>query len=208
MSKIGQRLIFEKDYQQDLKCRYLVGLMKIWRREDDVDFINKLMSNIAVFIPICGGKYILTIDKPSIQKEFFFGYSDIGQGPSFEENQKTMDNVKANLVEYFKRRNLENIDSKIATFENILNGASDRKLIHGLKYNSSPIDSPIHGFGIEDPHSGAVMFAWESYFEEADIKNLIYGYKFYRELVEKKLDSYLKTYGTKKIIVRSYWIDR
>ena len=119
-----------------------------------------------------------------------------------------MDNVRANLVEYFKRRNLENIDSRIATYENILNGASDKKLLHGLKYNNSPTDSPIHGFGIEDPHSGAVMFAWERYFEEADIKNLIYGYKFYRELVEKKLDSYLKTYGTKKIIVRSYWIDR
>lgn len=208
MNKIKNRLIFEKEYQDKLKIRYSNGLIPIWK--GDHKMIDYCMRTILYLVPICGGKFIIPIEKTNIEKDFVFGESDLGQGPSPEENQKIMDSVRKNLPEYFKNRNLRTWNSIIASIEEILDGVTPyMKPQYYLHYISSPADSPIYGFCLYNELRGEKVVTGETFdMTTEDLKIVLEGYKMGRAAMEKKIDSYLKKYGTKKLHVSSYWIDR
>jgi len=88
MYQISRNYIFDKEYQDRLKRKYEAGLREAW--SNDERMVKYDMSKIAYLVPICDGKYIISLSKPTLEKEFHFGYSDMGQGLSYEENNERM----------------------------------------------------------------------------------------------------------------------
>lgn len=200
--------LFKKNYQNELKVRYEEGLHDVWKK--DSKMIAWEMKQIAYLIPICGGKFIIELSKPKIENEFWFGESDMGQGLSHEENAKRMTRVNSNIIDYFIEKNLEDIEDTITKLHNIIDGKSlNLKPKHYIYYYSCPKDSPIHGFTIENTNyawSGVNGETWDV--EKKDLKNILDAYILLKQDFEKRLETYIKKYGTSKMHVRSYWIDR
>lgn len=195
--------VFDKANQKILAERYREGLIPVWKGDEHM--INWCVKHVALFVPICNGKYILSIDKCGIEKDFCFGYSSCGQGPTFEENNKNMENVRANLIKYFLDKNLAPINNMIESLEDILNDKSCTRIMHHVHYYSAPDDSPVHDFGLyryyDIPTDGSIPM------EKEDIQILLDGYKIFKQMFEKKLETYVKKYDLRKVRVRSYWID-
>lgn len=200
--------VFSKEYQNMLKLQWENALKEIYG--NDPKMIKWCMSNISYLVPICGGKYIVELSKPNITSEFWFGESDMGQGPSHEENNKIMNNVRMSIEDYFKEENLSGIDNDMSKIKDIIAGKSNLTINHYLNYYRSNKDSVIHTFNFYNPYScyaadckptGSVEM------EKKDMKLLLEAYKLHRERFETRLDAYLKKYRN-KLHIRSYWIDR
>ena len=205
MSKISEKLIFEKPYQDKLKVKYNKALEEAWKGDERM--VKYDMNQIAYLVPICNGNYIIKISKVKLDKDFYFGYSDIGQGLSFEENTKRMDEFKKNIEQNFKEKNLSTIDSMIKQLEEIICGHSSIKAMHFVQYYNCPENSILHDFGFDDPWRGRSFTGKGFDLDLRDLKLILEGYKLLREYTIKKINGYLKRYGTNKIYVSSYWID-
>ena len=99
-----------KKFQQELKERYAVAMKAVWGNSQKM--IDYCVKQAAVFIPVANNG-IAVIDKPHIETDFYFGYSDCGQGLSYEENNERVNHVSDNLAEYFVNYNLRDINEKI-----------------------------------------------------------------------------------------------
>lgn len=205
MYQISRNYIFDKEYQDKLKRKYEIGLREAWNNSEKM--VKYDMSRIAYLVPICDGKYIISLSKPILEKEFHFGYSDMGQGLSYEENNERMKNVRQNLAEHFKKENLSSVNNEIEMVEKIIEGKTWQKAYHFVTYYSAPEDSIIHQIGYDTQYGRT--FNGKSYdFDIRDLKLFLIGLKYLKEYTEKKIDTYLKKYGTSKLHVSSYWIDR
>ena len=198
--------IFSKEYQNELKSKWEKGITAVWGEGSSM--IPWEMKQITYIVPICGGKYMIELTKPQIITDFYFGYSDMGQGPSYDENNKNMNTVRFMIEDYFKEQNLGDIDRMIKHLQEIISGKSSLKAHHYVHYYHSPEDTPIHGLNLWDPWhgSGVSTESWE--LDINDVKLILEAYKLQREKFEKRLNTYLKKYGTKNLRVSSYWIDR
>ena len=78
---------------------------------------------------------IVKIEKRRIQNSFWFGYSDCGQGLSYEANNERMENIENRKYKYFKRKNLEDL---IETIENLK--TSNFVYVYPVCYGDTPID--------------------------------------------------------------------
>ena len=204
--KQGISGIFSKEYQNKLKTRYEAGLHDVWGK--DSNMIDWSMKQITYLVPICGGKYIVELTKPAIETEFWFGESDCGQGPSPEENTRNMNFVRLTIEDYFMNRNLRGIDENINRLNEIIAGNSNYKVKHYIHYWSSPEDTPIHGFCFEHPWYGSSVSGESWDLDIEDVKMLLEAYKLQRERFVKRLEAYLKRFGSSKLHISSYWIDR
>lgn len=198
--------IFSKDYQNKLKELYRKGIEEIWTK--DSSMVDWEMKQITFIVPICGGKYMIELTKPHIETDFWFGESDCGQGPSHDENRKTMNTVEFMLEDYFMEHNLSSIDNTIEKLKDIIAGKSEMKAQHYVHYYRSPENTPIHGFNFWHPYYGSSVSSEGWDLEKEDVKLILEAYKLQREKFEKRLNTYLKKYGTKTMRVSSYWMDR
>lgn len=196
--------IFSKTFQDSLKANYRSELEKIYVKDNKM--IDWCMKQITVLVPICGGKHIIELTKPSIETDFWFGYSDMGQGCSYEENNGRMEFVRRNVEDYFYNENLSGIDKMIENIKKILNGKSTMVARHHHYYYKTSPDSLIHSFHIEHPWDNAYKDSIEM--NKSDLKIMLKAYEVQREKFVKRLETYLKKYGSKHLHVSSYWIDR
>ena len=143
---------------------------------------------------------VIIFDNNSIDKNFYFGYSDCGQGVSYEDNNERIQNINDNLLSYFYRHNLNNIFHSL------------RKINPNNKYRKPYIVTNYKGSNI------CVLETYNDY----DFNNLaekpvemtdddIAAYnkviKIERKRFVTRLNSYIKKYGTTKLTVDSYWAD-
>ena len=198
---------FSKEFQNELKVKYEEACKDVWGK--DTKMVDYEMKNIVCLIPICDGKSVICLNKPTIEKEFWFGESDMGQGPSHEDNCKRMNYVHLTLKDYFMNENLSKVDDMINKIKDAINDKSCYVPKRFAYYYKCPDDHFIQSFGFENPYNGYRICTGNSYeLSKNDLKIILEGYKFYREKFVKRLESYLKKYGTSKMSVRSYWIDR
>lgn len=149
---------------------------------------------------------LVTFEQPGIQKSFWFGYSDCGQGLSYEDNNERFDKVTANKLRYFYMVNLKNMFVVL------------RKI--------NPNDSFNHAYICNKYYEGKMAFVkiisdWD--FDEKYIndKNLDARrmtndeIKIYNDMIKnecrryvKRLNSYCKRYGDSKLNFNTYWCDR
>ena len=209
MFKINKNSDFSKENQKKYRALYEKAVSEIWK--GDKKMIDYEMKNVYLLVPIEDGKYLIPINKINLEKDFYFGYSDIGQGISFNDNVKRMDEVKKRLGEYFIEHNTAGIDAEIKKIQEVLEDKTNRYVAtHYVSYYAAPKNCIVHSFGFIDKFKSELPITSSKYFylREYDLNKLLLAYSLFKEATIERLNSYLKKYGTSKLHVSSYWIDR
>lgn len=138
------------------------------------------------------GHYYL-IEKPSIKNRFCFH----DEGPQYDFYCSLSDDEK--MAAYFKAENLDHFDRQIKAIED-----GDR-VVWYKGDNSKQMYFYI---------GRTINYGWidgqpEKYHDCTDEEKalILEGLKFGRKMFEKRLDAYLKRYGTSKIHTWTYWAD-
>ena len=149
------------------------------------------LKEFAGAIKLQGGYYL--IEKPSIENHFWFH----DEGSNYEYYKKVVRDEQSKQ-EYFKADNLASFDNKI---ERITKGEyGDKRVWWNACYKNNRVELCFYSsFGHPDGYT-------ECTDEEKAL--ILKGLKFGRELFEKRLDAYLKRWGTSKVHFGTYWADR
>lgn len=191
--------------QKELKEMYKEELKKVWD-EKMVDYCFKK----AAFVVEHNGE-IFEIDKPTIEKDFCFGYGMYGRSSEEEEKRAfEKEEIARTSEEYFKKENMKEIDKTIKFLEELL--SSIEKGNNCPKYNLA-----IYKIYSGSNACNLRTFSFISFFDKDEkcevrndpelIKKLIAGYQEVKKAFEKRLNSYLKRYGLSKINTWTYLVD-
>lgn len=194
--------------QKELRAEYREELRKVWDSQKMIDYCAK----DAAFIIEHDGK-LYEIDRPSIKKDFYFGYGYNGISTqeeirdAYDAADYAMDNER-----YFVDENLRGIDEAIGKLEEVLADmrrtwcawSGPRSLVKvGKHYCSQTPDCRLNYFSIVD--------TWRETPEEtADaelVEKLIEAYKAVKDDFKKRLAAYLRRYGTTKVRTSVYLCD-
>lgn len=188
--------------QKELKQLYAdILAAEVWPGDQHmIDFCVKSVDHI---VELSNGD-IVAIDKPTIQKDFCFGYSLSRYDTEDYDDAAAMARHARSSEDYFLRENLRGLDQQI---EEYTNAGTDSRYTYRLRspYYRLPQTSRLKGI--------SVYKFWE---EEAqqypelsaeDRARMIDGYRTVRSHFEKRLKTYLKRYGMSKINTWTYWRD-
>lgn len=186
---------------KELKNKIYNEYLKCWNERMAKYCTSKVAD--AIETPIG----IVKIEKRRIQNSFWFGYSDCGQGLSYEENEERMENIENRKYKYFKRKNLEDL---IETIEKLK--TSNFVYVYPVCYS----DIPINLYEIEIGKYDKIAEGEKPYRKldcsyiplTAETKDAVI--KMYEKFLvheTKRVENYVKRFG-KKITINSYWIDR
>jgi hypothetical protein len=145
-------------------------------------------------IKLAGGYYL--IEKPSIDNRFCFH----DEGPNYEFYKHLMADREKRLAAYFKSENLAGFDNKIERITKGEEYSHDKRVWWNKSYNNGRIELCFNSsWGYPDGN-------WKECTDEEKAL-ILKGLKFGRDLFEKRLDAYLKRYGTSKLHTWTYWAD-
>lgn len=215
----------EKYNDREYLEEYLNEMRKAWSDKSMIEHFKKCFSS-AVRLS-CGG--LLVFKKPSIDKDFCFGYG-MQSALNYNEANK-MASHAATSEKYFLDQNLKGFDDKIKRLETMKNswGSSCVLLLHRHCYYSQKeplniFDYFLSSGGLDNyeklPESdckGCVKyfehFDGIGYYYDLieataeDRANILAALKHERAKFEKRLNAYLKKYGVSKVRAWSYWAD-
>lgn len=205
-----------KASQKELKERYAVIMKAVWGNSQKM--VDYCVKKANVFIPVNNG--IAIIDKPSIETDFWFGYSDCGQGLSYDENKERVDSVRENIKDYFFEKNLKDINEHIKDIEDIIecaeNEYSEYICVNRKHYSDEVIECRVievlnryRGWGmgnsieyLQQNDSTATIATYD------EMVRYLNAYKYVKEQFTKRLEAYWKKYGSTKLHIGTYWVDR
>lgn len=208
---------------KEQKARLRAEYARVWESERMIDFCT---NKVAVLAELPGGDFI-PIEKESIEKDFCFGESGYDA-----DEAAHMAHIARTSESYFKRENMKKHDGMIRGIEEQYTIYADDHglprfvlLISDRPYISSPEDGRLRHLHFE--RSGNVIDALggscytrelpgstveihgNAYrvptLEELDI--IKSAWEEARKEHEKKVDAYLKRYGTSKVNAWTYWRD-
>lgn len=191
-----------KNEQAALKAEYLdIIAAEVWNNDKGmIDFISKKISQI---IKTSNG-YLIPLDKPDIETRFCFGYSLNRYDTEDYDRANDMVDYASKSIDYFKSENLKKITEWITAIEN------DEVYIH-THYYKSPANSRakklVHMKYYHFDRMTKLEAAEYKPLTGADKETVLNAYKIELAKFEKRLDSYIKRYGTSKLKVWSYWQD-
>lgn len=172
---------------------------KIWENSKEMqDYCLKKTSNCV--LTSFGG--LVTFDKPKIETNFCFGY---GQIQSYQDANEQ----EANFGEkQFMKENLADMREVLNLFEGKKKYSyqSTKHLYFSRKYSGSNIYSMAF-LDEYDAKDKAWRFDDLMKATEEDFQKCYAAQKQEYEKFEKRLKSYLKRYGTKKLHTWTYWAD-
>lgn len=196
--------------QKELKLVYRKELRKAWHDEKMVDFCA---NKAAFIIEHNGGLY--SIDKPSIKKDFCFGYGmyckateeEISDAERCAEIARTSEN---NFIE----ANMKELNRTIESLQNIAND---------MALDWAEGSHPVHMIACNEHYysqtSDCKLRSWivVNTFDRAGDGELCNDIEFVQKLIdgciavqadfEKRLKSYLKRYGLSKVNSWTYLVD-
>lgn len=188
------------DNQQELKNLFKEIITDYWKK--DAKMIDYCIKSTAYIVQLADGD-IYSIDKPTIETSFCFGYGYCGV--STEEQYKNAHDAMhyADTHEdYFISENLKQID----------------EYIESLQDESLRVYKYVHYCGNCDARYKDICFI--RYYESpaSNLKDckeitaderqaLIAGYEEVKKQFQKRLDTYLKRYGLSKIRTWTYLSD-
>ena len=187
--------------QKELKKRYADILThEVWK--NSAHMVDYCVKKAGYIVELTNGDIVI-IDKPSIQKDFCFGYSDSRYDTEDYDRANAMARHAQTSEDYFLSENLRDIERQI----NLLTGKEKSGFDFYLRipYYGQPDDSQLKGI---------TTYYW--YDEESakypklcgeDRQRVIDGYKEVKTAFEKRLHAYLKRYGLSKVNSWSYWQD-
>lgn len=186
--------------QKELKQRYAdILAAEVWKDQKMVDYCVK---KAAYIVELVNGD-IVALEKPSIQKNFCFGYSDSRYDTEDYDRANAMADHARKSVDYFLEQNLKDINEMIDSLEG--KGRHNWEWRVAVPYYGQEKDSQLKSIICCD--------IWESrgkenpLLEGEDLQRVIEGYKIVKADFEKRLNSYLKRYGLSKVNSWSYWQD-
>ena len=185
-----------KKEQAALKQEYLDLLSReVW--PNDPHMIDYCRKKIAFVVRLESGG-LIEINKPSIETNFCFGYSDSSCNTDDYDRANQMADYAARNEEYFIEKKMQKIKIRIESLEknqfysrNRYNGTSSDSSIQRLVRCPFPGDLPDGAQLITEKDRAALIEAWE-----------MVGQDF-----RKRLSTYLKRYGMSKVHAWSYWRD-
>lgn len=186
--------------QKELRAMYEEILInEVWH--DDQQMVDYCMKKAAYIVELTNGD-IVVIEKPSIIKDFCFGYRDSRYDTEDMDRAYEMASHAETSVDYFLSENLAQIDEQIARLEN--KEMSSLEFYLNTNYYSQPADSKLKSLNAyywhDERKKGTVLTG-----EDRD--RVIEGYKAVREIFDRRLHSYLKRYGLSKVNAWAYWQD-
>ena len=191
--------------QKELKEMYMnIIKTEVWEDEYMQNFAKKKCAYVVQF----SNGDIADIEKPSIKKDFCFGAGSYRTCANEE-----MAALARKSEQYFKEQNLKKINSDIEDLEKCLSsyeyecytythymgqpGNSKLKAFTVVRTGYNPEFTPMRWINCKDIKKlGA-----------DDIQKIIDGFKEVRKAFEKRIDTYLKRYGTTKVNSWSYICD-
>lgn len=201
--------IFSKKMQSVFKAIYASGIKEYWEDKNMQDFCIK---RISVFVPFKNNTIIVGLEKPLIQTEFWFGYSDIGQGDSYEECNENVHNALKNPIDYFINANLFSINNNIEKVEKLIksNNTESYRYYFAKEYSAEKKHNPVSCVCLKtDFHNLEELNKdKDKYLSVDELKIFLEALKEDKKIFEKRLNSYIKRYGDKKLIFQTYWLDR
>ena len=105
-----------KENQKALKSVYETEIKKIYAKDSKM---VEWCVNRAKYIFQMRGK-VIAFEKRTIDKDFWFGYSDLGQGLSYEENNARVKHNQENVVAFFINSNLSDLNKIIDSIKDVL----------------------------------------------------------------------------------------
>lgn len=156
-----------------------------------------------------GGTFTITGDK--LKTEFWFGYSDCGQGPTNDECNAAANKARTD-EQYFIDENLSDIKNRLELLTDPAGTGRMEKYLWllGGKNGAWSLDT-------SDTDNPDYLGDWERIrynhgeykpLGDDDKQRLIAGYRHALELREKRCRAYLKRYGLSKMKVSTFWMDR
>lgn len=161
---------------------------------------------------------VATINLGGLETEFWFGYSDYGQGLTLEEAYNAC--KAAQTEEYFINKNTESLRKILAGLKQETTEEYRYLILRRNNHYRTPAASwAIHWTNV-CPDAVNWVETMDAYdrcdyekgrlrrITEEERQRLIDGYTLALEMQEKRLKRYLKRFGTSKLRASTYWIDR
>lgn len=167
---------------------------KVWGNGKMRDWFVKQIKR-AVMI---NDTQFIAFENPRIETEFLFGYSDLGQGRSFDENHELMKNVREHVIEYFIEQNTRDIRNKLEKLRD-----DDVQFYKLIQYSGGVNEVCVNEvtYLTRDVETKTMLTPDER-------RRVIEAYEIELEQMTKRCHTWLKKYGSEKITLTSYWMDR
>ena len=176
-------------------------MAKAWRDEHMLDYECKQFS---YGVRLSNGG-ILRYEKPSIENRFCWA----DEGPSLDAYNRVTSSEER-LKQYFLRENLAQFDEDIEKLQSLTHDGKTLYLYRESYFGeTSPMNLWEWKFWDEwDVQVNPSKYPGEHVkMTEPDRKVILAGVKHERAKFEKRLNAYLKRYGTSKIKTWTYWAD-
>lgn len=196
--------------QKELKPVLEKELVKVWG-ENDSHMTQYCMKEAAYIIELSDGS-ILTIDKPSIKKDFCFGYGMYLRAT--DEEQAAADRMARHAqtnADYFIEQNLQPLNEAINRLR-----AEHKNVYTYLHYIGQTEGDLLKSYVVtrewetpDNEFDNRVFWNLKDIkqLDSDDIELIIAGLEEVKKSFIKRLNTYLKKYGLSKINAWTYLVD-
>lgn len=180
--------------------------LRVWGK--DVKMVEWSVKNHPTSIRLSSGK-VIVFDKKYIETEFWIGYSDCGQGRTYDEANRQQEGICANMEKYFIAKNMQEVKSLLEKAKNpeysiYICDQYDRK--DGHNFVNFYLFDREWGDSFERTQRFSKNF--HKVENSEDIALIRWAIEQDAQKFEKRLKTYLKRFGTKKLRCSTYWLDR
>lgn len=186
---------------EDLRAEFT----KIWGK--DTRMVEWCIKNHSTNIRLSNGK-IICFDKPTIQTAFWVGYGH-GAGREYEDANKLQNNIYKNMEEYFINKNMTGFDSQIEQCQD-----SDYSIYIAQQYDSKEESNFVnfylikYEYGCDFERLQRFAKDFQKVTNEEDIALIKWAIQTDANKFKKRLNAYIKRFGTSKLKCQTYWADR
>lgn len=194
--------------QKELKEKYMdIITRKIWPGNSEMQAYAK--KTCAYVVELSSG-CIIDIEKPSIKKNFCFGAGAYARATEQElDEAENMVSIAETSQDYFKARNLEKLNSHIEELKEA--AAGKREVYSYLHYSGQEKGSKLRTYTVCKISGNPEYYPgyWSNCqdlekMSGDDIVRIIAGLEEVRKAFVKRIDTYLKRYGTSNVHAWSY----
>ena len=207
----------EQEERTYVRRLYIEALAEVW--DNDKNMIDHCMYKTAELVRLDNG-FIIDIEKHRIETDFCFGYTLSHYDSEDYDRANRMVEHAMSSADYFKAKNMEPFAAMLAEFDD------DQKiLVFRRHYYGQSAENPLYMAQFVKPWEILTALGGSAHMDalpgstiemngqpvyigtEADKAALRAGYERAMKAHEKKVDAYLKRYGTSKVHAWSYWVD-
>lgn len=187
--------------QKELKQEYAEQIINNSTWRDSKRMQDHCIKNAAWIVKFENGD-LVSFDKPSIQKDFCYGYSlSIYDSESYDNANRLAENARHD-VDNFMKENLSGIEQKLEAAKNGLVCYGDHHWYGDLESCTIKFVQFVKPYDFYNDEEGKYKRL-----SEADIATYIEGIEEVKKGFIKRLNTYLKKYGLSKVNTWSYWRD-